>query len=325
MESSSLFLITQAIVIFALDVVPFSAAISSRNFTEVEVVLTSFRNSTHSEETVVEKTEVANNTWAVQSHAEVIYSTDNKLIVVTDDQLPQEYWVPVKPKLAYWPNKTVAVEIDKMFTYAEQRVVWIALEAMSESVGRCVQFVRRSCNEKDYLYFKKAKTCDSAIGYKGGRHIVKLSTGCLDPEELGAIQHEVLHALGFFHEHSRDDRDDWVEINWENVLPRDKRDFKKLKFRTFNLPYDYTSLMHYPSDAYAIDEKVPTLLPTKPAVNITTMGQRIGLSLIDVRRFRVPYQCDDLRPSQSSSFGRNRDMYQKSLSDDEDASSPSKT
>lgn len=57
--------------------------------------------------------------------------------------------------------------------------------------------------------------CWSTIGRDGGQQVVSLSVdGCLDH---GVILHELLHALGFHHEHTRSDRDQYVRINWENV------------------------------------------------------------------------------------------------------------
>jgi len=46
--------------------------------------------------------------------------------------------------------------------------------------------------------------------------------GCF---RLYTIAHEMLHALGFFHMQSASDRDDWVEIVWENIQAGTENNF----------------------------------------------------------------------------------------------------
>ena len=52
---------------------------------------------------------------------------------------------------------------------------------------------------------------------------VSLVEGCL---YHGIVQHEIMHALGFFHEQSRTDRNDYVIINIENVKEGYEHNFK---------------------------------------------------------------------------------------------------
>ena len=62
------------------------------------------------------------------------------------------------------------------------------------------------------------------------------------------ISHELGHVIGFIHEQSRPDRDNFVEIKYNNVIPNTQKFLQKFPasiINTYNIPYDYKSLMHY--------------------------------------------------------------------------------
>ena len=69
--------------------------------------------------------------------------------------------------------------------------------------------------------------------------------------------HEFIHAIGFYHEHVRPDRDDYVKIHWENI----KNGTNNTNFwiaedsLTFNTTYDGHSVMHYSRKAFSNNTK----------------------------------------------------------------------
>lgn len=59
--------------------------------------------------------------------------------------------------------------------------------------------------------------------------------------------HEIGHALGFYHEIRRPDRDDHVVINEANIEDGELFNFHKLHWLEIDIPYDLSSVMHYRS------------------------------------------------------------------------------
>ena len=56
------------------------------------------------------------------------------------------------------------------------------------------------------------------------------------------------HAIGFFHEQSRPDRDRFVDIVEENILAPNLFNFDQLpesRINSMDVPYDLRSVMHY--------------------------------------------------------------------------------
>jgi len=58
--------------------------------------------------------------------------------------------------------------------------------------------------------------CYSAVGMIGGPQPLSIGAGC---ENFVSILHELIHAIGFYHEQTRRYRDDYLNIHWENIPP----------------------------------------------------------------------------------------------------------
>ncbi|XP_075893838.1 meprin A subunit alpha [Nelusetta ayraudi] len=159
------------------------------------------------------------------------------------------------------------------------------------------EFRLRSCvdfkpyeGESSFISFAKMSGCWSYVGDDGVGQNLSIGAGC---DTKAVVQHEILHALGFYHEQSRSDRDDYVKIWWDEIEAGKEHNFAKYEddfITDLNTPYDYESVMHYRPLSFNKNDTVPTITTTIPYFN-EIIGQRFDFSAVDLVRLNRMYDC----------------------------------
>ncbi|XP_063747914.1 meprin A subunit beta [Eleginops maclovinus] len=144
--------------------------------------------------------------------------------------------------------------------------------------------------EENYISVFKGSGCYSSVGnQRVGKQRLSIGSNC---DRLGTVEHEFLHALGFWHEQSRADRDDYVDIMWDRIEPGKEHNFKTYDDTVSSalaVPYDYGSVMHYSKTSFNIASE-PTIV-TKIPHFMDVIGQRMGFSASDLTKLNRLYNC----------------------------------
>ncbi|TMW47783.1 hypothetical protein DOY81_007121 [Sarcophaga bullata] len=191
-----------------------------------------------------------------------------------------------------WPNKIVRYKFGSGFDVDHVLHVLQGMKSI-ESVS-CIRFLPASDTATGYVKITGATTgCHSRVGYTGTMQILNLQLNTLNKGcfRTGAVIHEMLHALGFFHQHSASNRDDYVKIFRQNIQDGRESSFNKFdsSFITdFGVGYDYSSVMHYGPKAFS-KNGLNTIVPLKENVQI---GQQSGLSQKDILKLNKMYKCN---------------------------------
>ncbi|XP_063735159.1 LOW QUALITY PROTEIN: meprin A subunit beta-like [Eleginops maclovinus] len=173
----------------------------------------------------------------------------------------------------------------------EMNAKGIVLKAFDQfRLKSCIDFKPRD-SEEYYISVKKLSGCYSYVGKVASNgQVLSIGRYC---DSISTVEHEFLHALGFYHEQSRYDRDDHVTIVSKNIVKGFERNFQKGSSKTTTtqgVPYDYWSVMHYGKDAFT-NGNGSTIITKDPKFQ-DVIGQRLEVSPKDVLELNGLYKCN---------------------------------
>ncbi|KAK7793278.1 hypothetical protein R5R35_006776 [Gryllus longicercus] len=192
-----------------------------------------------------------------------------------------------------WDYGVIPYEIDGNFSGVHKALFKQAMRHWENFT--CIKFVERTPGEHpNYIVFTERPCgCCSFVGKRGnGPQAISIGKNC---DKFGIVVHELGHVVGFWHEHTRPDRDQHVQIVRDNIMAGQEYNFNKLteeEVNSLSLPYDYDSIMHYAKNTFSKGTYLDTIHPLDDfSKKRPEIGQRIKLSEGDVAQTNLLYKC----------------------------------
>jgi hypothetical protein len=186
-----------------------------------------------------------------------------------------------------WKSSRVPYTIGSGFTTADKDRINKAIKHINSKTNAC--YVPKQSSHTDYVEFIKGSGCWSWVGRQGGKQEASVPGGC----GFGSTVHEMLHALGTWHEQSRSDRDNHITINFANITAGKEHNFDKHIADGIDVgSYDCGSIMHYGPTAFSKNGQATIVGKT-----CSSFGQRTALSAKDIAGVNFMYKdCAPPKP-----------------------------
>nr|XP_022343628.1 uncharacterized protein LOC111136803 isoform X1 [Crassostrea virginica] len=192
-----------------------------------------------------------------------------------------------------WPNRTIQYTID----YASFGTNQAAAESKIKSslalmeAASCIHW--EEVTDLNYPYhhinfYGETSSCASYVGYtKQTSQTIWLAPGCL---WTSVVLHEVLHAIGAWHEQERPDREGNIDVLFENIRPSTVGNFEWHHTHLFG-PYDLGSVLQYGLTSFAKEPGLPTMTISDTELEYLVSNIKEDLSFYDKYRINQYYEC----------------------------------
>ncbi|KAK0400970.1 hypothetical protein QR680_015540 [Steinernema hermaphroditum] len=210
-------------------------------------------------------------------------SSDNRLVVQA-----YNYWFYTDFTLTYRIAESDRPEVRDVFRAIQSKTCLTFKEVPFSSVTK---------KSETTIAFSNGTKCTTAQIGKNGAFamypIVLSEDMCRMP--VNYFEH-IFYALGLQSTQQRSDRDDYITVYEDRILPERRVDFEKYSpenSKNFDVPYDFDSLMHVTPDVLRINDNEPTIIAKDPLYQ-SAVGRNIyAASHSDYLQLNRLYKCLD--------------------------------